>query len=47
MPIRPIPASRPVLRIEASAGADYRDREWNDTESVLPRASVSWHYQIQ
>ncbi len=25
--------------IEASVGADYRDREWNDTEAVLPRAS--------
>jgi hypothetical protein len=23
--------------IEASVGADYRDREWNDTEAVLPR----------
>jgi hypothetical protein len=33
--------------VEASVGADYRDREWNDTEAVLPRASVSWRYQVQ
>jgi hypothetical protein len=33
--------------IEAGVGADYRDREWNDTEAVLPRASLSWRYQIQ
>ena len=33
--------------IEASVGADYRDREWNETEAVLPRASVSWRYQFQ
>jgi hypothetical protein len=33
--------------VEASVGADYRDREWNDTDAVLPRASVSWRYQVQ
>jgi len=32
--------------IEASAGTDYRDRAWNDTEAVLPRGSVSWHYEF-
>ena len=27
--------------IEATAGADYRQRDWNDTEALLPRFSVT------
>jgi len=30
--------------IEAGAGADYRDRQWNGTDAVLPRAWVSWRH---
>jgi len=39
---------RPVAGgwIEASAGADNRDRQWNDTSALLPRFSVSWHHEI-
>jgi hypothetical protein len=33
--------------IEASAGADYRDREWNDTTALLPRASVTWRQEFR
>jgi hypothetical protein len=29
--------------VEASAGGDYRDREWNDTSAALPRFSLTWH----
>jgi hypothetical protein len=33
--------------VEASAGGDYRDRQWNDTDSTLPRFSVTWHHGFQ
>jgi hypothetical protein len=33
--------------LEASVGADYQDRLWNDTTAVLPRASVSWRHEFQ
>ena len=33
--------------IEASVGADYEDREWNDTSALLPRFSVSWTHEFQ
>ncbi len=33
--------------IEASAGADYEDRRWNDTTALLPRIYVSWRHQFQ
>ena len=33
--------------IEASVGADHRDRQWNDTTAVLPRAAVSWRHEFQ
>ncbi len=29
--------------IEVGVGADYRDRAWNDTDALLPRASLTWH----
>jgi hypothetical protein len=32
--------------LEASVGADYQDRLWNDTTAVLPRASVSWRHEF-
>jgi len=28
-------------------GADHRDRQWNDTTAVLPRAAVSWRHEFQ
>jgi hypothetical protein len=39
---------RPVAGgwVEASAGADNRDRQWNDTSALLPRISISWHHEI-
>ena len=33
--------------LEASVGADYRDRLWNDTTAVLPRASLTWRHEFQ
>ena len=33
--------------IEATAGGDYQDREWNDTDAVLPRFAVSWRHEFQ
>lgn len=33
--------------IEASAGVDDRDRDWNGTTALLPRFAVSWRYEIQ
>ena len=33
--------------IEASAGGDFRDREWNQTDAMLPRFSVSWRREFQ
>ena len=40
---------RPVAGgwVEASAGADYQDREWNDTSALLARFSVSWRHEFQ
>ena len=32
--------------LEVSAGGDYRDRNWNDTASTLPRFSVSWRHEF-
>ena len=28
--------------VEAGVGADYEDREWNDTSALLPRFSLTW-----
>jgi hypothetical protein len=33
--------------IEASAGADYEDRQWNDTTALLGRFYVSWRHEFQ
>jgi hypothetical protein len=33
--------------IEATAGGDYQDREWNATDAVLPRFAVSWRHEFQ
>ena len=33
--------------LEASVGADYQDRLWNDTTALLPRASISWRHEFQ
>jgi len=33
--------------LEAGIGADYRDREWDDTSALLPRASITWHYALR
>ena len=33
--------------LEAGVGADYRDREWNDTAALLARASITWHYDLR
>lgn len=32
--------------IEATAGGDYEDREWDDASAALPRFAVSWHYEF-
>ena len=32
--------------IEASAGGDYQDRSWNDTDAILPRFAVTWHHEF-
>jgi hypothetical protein len=33
--------------IEATVGGDYRDREWNDSDALLPRLSVAWRREFQ
>jgi hypothetical protein len=33
--------------IEATAGGDYQDREWNDTDAMLARFAVSWRHEFQ
>jgi hypothetical protein len=33
--------------VEASAGADYEDRQWNDTSALLGRIYVKWHHEFQ
>jgi hypothetical protein len=33
--------------IEASIGADYRDRQWNDTTALLARAALSWRHEFR
>jgi len=40
---------RPLQRgwIEASAGVDDRERDWNGTAAVLPRFAVSWRHEIR
>jgi hypothetical protein len=32
--------------LEASVGADYQDRLWNETTALLPRAAVSWRHEF-
>jgi hypothetical protein len=32
--------------IEFSVGADQQDRDWNDSDALLARASVSWRYEL-
>jgi hypothetical protein len=40
---------RPVAGgwVEASAGADYQDREWNGTSALLARFAVSWRHEFR
>jgi len=33
--------------IEASAGGDYQDRQWNGTDAVLPRFAFTWHHEFR
>jgi len=32
---------------EASVGADYQDREWDDTSALLARGYLKWHHDFQ
>jgi len=33
--------------VEASVGGDYRDRDWNQSTALLPRAWVTWAHQFE
>jgi hypothetical protein len=30
---------------ELAIGADYREREWDNTDALLPRVSLNWHHE--